>query len=98
MSAVRPSIGLANAADEELLKVAQQQRRILVTRDRDFGGLIFVRRLGAGVLYLRILPTTVQAVHAALQQVLASHTDQDLQTSFVVVEPGSYRIRRLQIP
>lgn len=92
------SIGLAKAADEELLNVAQQQGRILVTRDRDFGSLIFVRGLGAGVLYLRILPTTVQAVHAALQVVLTSHSEQELQASFVVIEPGSYRVRRLQTP
>ena len=51
-------IGLSRAKDEELLQVAQEQERILVTRDRDFGNLVFVKSLGAGVLYLRILPST----------------------------------------
>ncbi len=36
-------IGLAQAEDLELLRVAQGQVRIFVTRDRDFGGLVFVR-------------------------------------------------------
>lgn len=39
-------IGLAQ--DEDLLKVAQAQGRLFVTRDRDFGGLVFVNALGAG--------------------------------------------------
>ncbi len=32
-------IGLAQASDSELLKTAQDQGRVFVTRDRDFGGL-----------------------------------------------------------
>jgi predicted nuclease of predicted toxin-antitoxin system len=92
------SIGLASAADDRLLEVAEQQGRLLVTRDRDFGGLVFVRQLGAGVLYLRILPTTVHSVHAVLQQVLALHSELELKSSFVVIEPGSYRVRRLPAP
>ena len=30
-------MGLAQAGDEELLRIAQEQNRIFVTRDRDFG-------------------------------------------------------------
>jgi predicted nuclease of predicted toxin-antitoxin system len=39
-------IGLSRADDEEILQVAQEQGRILVTRDRDFGNLVFVQALG----------------------------------------------------
>ena len=34
-------LGLARAEDSELLRVAQQEGRIFVTRDRDFGALVF---------------------------------------------------------
>ncbi len=51
-------LGLSQADDMDLLRVAQQQGRILVTRDRDFGGLVFVQGAGKGVIYLRILPST----------------------------------------
>ena len=44
-------IGLARAEDEEILHVAQEQGRILVTRDRDYGNLVFVQALGAGVAH-----------------------------------------------
>lgn len=39
-------IGLSQAADEELLKIAQEQGRILVTRDRDFSSLVFLKSAG----------------------------------------------------
>ena len=39
-------LGLAQAENLQLLRVAQDQGRIFVTRDRDFGGLVFA--LGSG--------------------------------------------------
>jgi predicted nuclease of predicted toxin-antitoxin system len=33
-------IGLAQAKDEEILRVAQSLNRILLTRDRDYGNLV----------------------------------------------------------
>lgn len=89
------SIGLAQAEDEKILSVAQKQGRILVTRDRDFGNLVFLRSLGAGVLYLRIMPTTQAAVHKELERVLNSYSQQNLAQSFVVIGPGGHRIRKL---
>jgi predicted nuclease of predicted toxin-antitoxin system len=92
---VAAQIDLAQATDSELLHVAQEQRRILVTRDRDFGGLVFLEGLGAGVIYLRILPSTQGAVHAELERVLETYLEADLMSAFVVVEPGRHRFRKL---
>jgi len=86
--------GLSRAADADLLAVAQADGRVFVTRDRDYGGLVFVQALGAGVLYLRILPSTVQAVHAELGRVLDLYGEAELRGAFVVVEPGRHRVRR----
>ena len=36
-------IGLSRADDSDLLKAAREQDRIFVSRDRDFGGLVFVQ-------------------------------------------------------
>jgi predicted nuclease of predicted toxin-antitoxin system len=88
-------LGLAQAEDAELLRIAQEQGRIFVTRDRDFGGLVFVQGGGQGVIYLRMLPATQNAVHAALERVLTLYSEQELQGSFVVIEPARHRIRRL---
>ena len=86
-------IGCSQAADEDLLVIAQEQGRLFVTRDRDFGGLVFVR--DSGVIYLRSEPSTVHAVHEELERVLQSYTEEDLQKAFVVVEPGRHRFRSL---
>jgi predicted nuclease of predicted toxin-antitoxin system len=88
-------VGLSKAADETLLKVAQEQKRILVTRDRDYGSLVFLKALGAGVLYLRMLPNTQDAVHAELTNVLGLYSEEELAKAFVVIEAAGHRIRRL---
>jgi len=89
-------IGLAQADDEELLKIASEQGRIFITRDRDFGNLVFVKGLGAGVLYLRILPSTQNAVHDELERVLNTYAEEELAKAFIVVGPSGHRVRRLQ--
>lgn len=67
---------------------------VLVTRDRDYGGLVFAEALGRGVIYLRMLPSTIQAVHAELARVLTTYATADLLGALVVVEPGRHRVRR----
>ena len=78
-----------------MLKRAQDEDRIFVTRDRDFGGLVFVAGAGPGVLYLRVSPSTVDAVHKELRAVLAEYSETDLKRAFTVVEPGRHRFRRI---
>src|SRR5437870_4848661 len=65
-------LGLSRAEDADLLRVAHEQGRLLVTRDRDFGGLVFVEGAGPGVIYLRILPSPQNVVHAELERVLTN--------------------------
>lgn len=87
---------LDKATDAQLLAAARQQKRILVTQDRDFGALVFLQRLRGGVIYLRLTPSTLQAVHAELERTLQSHPEADLHDAFVTVEVGRHRFRRLR--
>ena len=88
-------IGLARADDETILARARELGRILVTRDRDFGTLVFAKHLLGGVIYLRVLPSTLSSVHAELNRVLERYTEDELSRAFVVIEAGGHRIRRL---
>jgi len=88
-------IGLSRASDSDLLREAQEQDRIFITRDRDFGSLVFISSLGAGVVYLRLLPTTQNAVHQELERVLNTYSESQLKGAFVVVEPGRHRFRKI---
>jgi predicted nuclease of predicted toxin-antitoxin system len=60
-------LNLSRSPDTALLKRAAKEHRLFVTRDKDFGGLVFVERQGAGVLYLRISPEHLAATHEELK-------------------------------
>ena len=73
-------LSLSQADDSELLRIAHSQSRILVTRDRDFGRLVFVNDLGTGVLYLR-RPTvnpkcSAQGTRKSLEVLFGIRTDE----------------------
>jgi predicted nuclease of predicted toxin-antitoxin system len=87
-------IGLEQAIDAEILRVAQEQNYIVVTRDRDYGNLVFVSAIGTGVIYLRVLPKTINAVHKQLELVIKTYSEVELKGSFVVVEPDRHRFRK----
>lgn len=86
--------GLHQAADQTLLHTAQQESRILITRDRDYGELIFLTGHSSGVIYLRMEIKLVDAVHRELERVLQLYSEVELLAMFCVVEPGRHRIRR----
>ena len=88
-------IGMLRATDSDLLARATSEARLLLTRDKDFGGLVFVTRSGKGVILLRITPSTIQVTQAELENVLAKYSESELSQAFVVVEPGQHRFRKL---
>ncbi len=88
-------IGMATAKDEDNLQKALELDRIFVTRDRDYGNLVFVRNLRIGTLYLRMLPSNQDSVHMELKRVLEEYTEDVLKTAFIVVEAGRHRFRSI---
>jgi len=89
--------GRSRAADAELLSFARAEQRLLITRDKDFGGLVFLQlREAGGVIFMRISPATAEEVHEQLRALLGGHSEAELSSAFCVVEPHRYRIRRLK--
>jgi predicted nuclease of predicted toxin-antitoxin system len=89
-------LGLQQASDEDLLKRSQAEKRLLLTRDKGFGGLVFLNKeLSTGVILLRMTPMVVEEVHHELHRVLEEHGEEELRNVFCVVEPHRYRIRHL---
>jgi len=88
-------LGMAQASDEENLKKALELNRVFVTRDRDYGNLVFVKGIRSGVLYLRVLPSNINQVHAELERVLNLYEEQDLKSAFIVIEAGRHRFRKI---
>lgn len=75
-------LGMAQAKDEAILSMAQAQERILITRDRDYGNLVFVRSLGTGVIYLHMVPSTLESVHRELSRVITQYSMAALSKAF----------------
>ena len=88
-------LDLSTALDDELLNRAQEENRILVTRGKDFGALVYAQHLGKGVIFLRIRPSNITTTHAELKKVLEARSETELSQAFTVVEPGQHRFRRL---
>jgi len=89
-------LGMHEAGDIELLKKTKELSRILITRDKDFGMLVFLKEeLSTGVILLRITPVTVKTVHWELNRLFSDHTEEELKHLFCVVEPHRHRIRHL---
>lgn len=89
-------IGLARARDEELLDAARKADRILITRDKDFGNLLFLREeKKTGVIFLRGSPKLFKEVHREFKRLLLEHSEDELKNSFCVIEIGRHRIRHL---
>lgn len=87
-------LGLHISSDRNLLKEASKQNRLFITRDKDFGMLVFLENeLNPGVIFLRISPSTISKVHDELIKVLGKYNETDLKKVFCVIEPHRHRIR-----
>lgn len=81
------------ADDSTVLAVANERGAIPITDDKDFGELVFRRRLiHAGVILVRLPGLSPLAKCAILMQVVEEHAA-ELFGKFTVLAPGMARIR-----
>ena len=79
--------------DEDVLKIAREERRILIVADRDFGELIFQQGLAhAGVIFSRMPGAKLQAKIDQLNTALKEYADELKLGEFLVVTPGQIRV------
>ena len=81
------------ATDEEILALAMEERRILVTEDKDFGELVFVRRLPHPCI-VRFVGMTVAEKVVAMRELIEQHTEAMSEGALIVVAPRRIRIRQ----
>lgn len=80
------------ADDDQMLERALNDRRVLITEDRDFGKLVYVRgRSSAGVVLVRFHSSVRLAKAPSVVEAVA-RLGARLQNAFAVVEPGRVRI------
>jgi len=81
------------ASDDRLLALALQDDRVLVTEDKDFGELVFVRGLPHGPI-VRLVELTVEEQARAMAELLGEHAADLTGGVIVTVTRGRIRIRR----
>jgi predicted nuclease of predicted toxin-antitoxin system len=83
----------AKASDEVLMARALAEERVFVTEDKDFGELIFVRKLPHGPI-VRLVELTVDEQIAGMAELLEQHAAELTGPVIVTVTRGRIRIRR----
>jgi predicted nuclease of predicted toxin-antitoxin system len=80
------------SVDEQLMEMAYSESRIVLTEDKDFGWLAFVRHLdNPGVILVRF-PSKARFALAESVTRLVKELGPRLVGAFVVLRPGSVRI------
>jgi predicted nuclease of predicted toxin-antitoxin system len=80
------------ATDEQVLERAVNEKRVLITEDRDLGELVYARgRSSAGVILVRFHSRARHAKPATAVEAVAKLGPR-LRNAFTVVEPGRVRI------
>jgi predicted nuclease of predicted toxin-antitoxin system len=80
-------------ADEDILAIAREERRMLVVADRDFGELIFHQGLAhAGVIFVRLPGAHLHTKLDHLNRVLDEYAEALERGEFLVVTPGQMRV------
>lgn len=88
-------IGLSAASDREIFLWAQKEGAVVVTFDEDFADVRFLPGgRHAGVVRLRVWPTTVEETENALGRLLGSVPDCDLPGALIIIDRHRIRIRR----
>ena len=81
--------------DDAVLNLANQETALLLTTDKDFGEIVFRRRLHMhGVLLIRLAGLTPARKAEMVAMAVKGHLA-ELPRSFAVIMPGIFRIRRI---
>ncbi len=80
-----------SASDDEVLQKAKDDKRVLITDDKDFGELIFrLKKPSSGVILIRT-STTDSVIRYDHLEILLKYTD--VNEKFIVLKDNAIKIR-----
>jgi predicted nuclease of predicted toxin-antitoxin system len=90
------TLGLARAADAELVARARTESSVVVTFDLDFGDILALGVLDKpSVIICRLADERADSVNRHLATVLAERLSELESGALILVEDARYRVRRL---
>jgi predicted nuclease of predicted toxin-antitoxin system len=86
---------IGGTSDDEVLELANQTERILMTRDKDFGELVYrEKKVHTGIILNRLYEISSLQKAALVSKVIQNFGEQ-LIGSFTVIQPGRIRMRKM---
>jgi predicted nuclease of predicted toxin-antitoxin system len=87
---------IRSLTDDELLHIANTESRILITRDKDFGELVYrLNQPHAGIILIRLEGySTIQRAEI-VGNIIQKHAN-EFTDAFTVIQPKVIRIRKRQ--
>ena len=79
-------LGLGTAPDAVVMAAAIERRAVMVTFDKGIGDLRAIPRGCAGIIVLRVRPTTAESAIDALQRIFTELSDGEIEGCLVVVD------------
>jgi predicted nuclease of predicted toxin-antitoxin system len=80
--------------DEKVLQIANDENRILLTQDKDFGEMVFrLRKVHLGIILIR-LGVTISADKARIVNYALLEYGEKLVNAFTVIQVNAIRIRK----
>ena len=89
--------GLSGCDDDEVVRFAEREGRIIVTLDLGYGSIYYFSKKGSvGMIVLRIHPSTVEEVNRVLEGFLrkVDLEKENLTRCLIMLDGKKYRIRR----
>jgi len=89
-------IGMKVSRDQEIIQYALKARRIIVTRDTDFGEVLHYPSHPGAIIFRLPYAYTSQEINRAMEEFFTAIRKEDLAESVIIVELGRYRRRPLR--
>ena len=88
-------VEMPGVADERIFEIAQQEKRVIITRDQDFGNvLLYPPGLHSGIIVLKTHMLSSESIRDLLAGFLAEIKEDEVSGSLIILEKHRYRIRR----
>lgn len=82
-------------SDSEVIKVSSQQKRVLITNDKGFGGLVFKEKYKShGVILIRLPDQNVEEKILRLDKIIQSKAE-ELENLFTTITEKQIRSKQL---
>jgi len=87
----------AGITDDQVINLANQKQRILITADKDFGEVIFRhKKISSGVVLFRLAGLSNKDKSVLIHKVILEHKD-TFKGNFTVITKNQIRIKKLPV-